>query len=192
MLGSAISYANMADDDFNKLKSRLSRYYSAVPSPETCLPLCWNYRDKNNCIGISAKNLRVQYKGLVTGCDDFSLRSYFAGKRSKDAASVRANKSIPVITGAYYFEIRVISKGREGYACSPKIKSRLIVLTSFGRHIGVGISSDVAQLTKLPGWERDSFGYHADDGNIFCGSGIGQPYGPTYSTGDVVGKDEEI
>ena len=30
-------------------------------------------------------------------------------------------------------------------------------------------------------------GYHGDDGNAFCGSGQGQIYGPTFTTGDVIG-----
>jgi len=37
------------------------------------------------------------------------------------------------------------------------------------------------------GWEKSSFGYHGDDGNSFCSSGSGQPYGPTFTTGDVTG-----
>jgi SPRY domain len=37
------------------------------------------------------------------------------------------------------------------------------------------------------GWDKNSFGYHGDDGNMFCSSGTGQPYGPTFTTGDVIG-----
>jgi len=37
------------------------------------------------------------------------------------------------------------------------------------------------------GWEKSSFGYHGDDGNSFCSSGSGQPYGSTFTTGDVIG-----
>jgi hypothetical protein len=39
----------------------------------------------------------------------------------------------------------------------------------------------------LPGWDKLSYGYHGDDGNAFCGSGTGQVYGPTFTTGDVIG-----
>lgn len=35
--------------------------------------------------------------------------------------------------------------------------------------------------------EPHSYGYHGDDGHRFSGSGVGTPYGPTYTTGDVVG-----
>lgn len=37
------------------------------------------------------------------------------------------------------------------------------------------------------GWEKQSYGYHADDGCVFSSSGTGQAYGPTFSTGDTVG-----
>lgn len=37
------------------------------------------------------------------------------------------------------------------------------------------------------GWERESFGYHGDDGHFFANSGSGTAYGPTYQEGDVVG-----
>lgn len=33
------------------------------------------------------------------------------------------------------------------------------------------------------GWDKQSYGYHGDDGNSFCSSGNGQPYGPTFTTG---------
>ena len=32
-----------------------------------------------------------------------------------------------------------------------------------------------------------SYGYHADDGNVYNQSGTGISYGPTFTTGDVVG-----
>ncbi|KAK2189475.1 hypothetical protein NP493_106g07006 [Ridgeia piscesae] len=32
-----------------------------------------------------------------------------------------------------------------------------------------------------------TYGYHGDDGHSFCSSGTGQPYGPTFTTGDVIG-----
>jgi len=41
------------------------------------------------------------------------------GKNHKDAASVRATHPIPTSCGIYYFEVKVISKGRDGYVeCS--------------------------------------------------------------------------
>lgn len=39
----------------------------------------------------------------------------------------------------------------------------------------------------VSGWDKQSYGYHGDDGHSFCSSGTGQPYGPTFTTGDVIG-----
>lgn len=39
----------------------------------------------------------------------------------------------------------------------------------------------------IAGWDKHSYGYHGDDGHSFCSSGTGQPYGPTFTTGDVIG-----
>ena len=37
------------------------------------------------------------------------------------------------------------------------------------------------------GWEKNTFGYHGDDGHKFFSTGNGQQYGPTFTTGDVIG-----
>jgi len=37
------------------------------------------------------------------------------GKTHKDAASVRATYPIPTSCGIYYFEVKIVSKGRDGY-----------------------------------------------------------------------------
>ncbi|KXZ54134.1 hypothetical protein GPECTOR_5g234 [Gonium pectorale] len=36
-------------------------------------------------------------------------------------------------------------------------------------------------------WEDGSYAYHGDDGKKFLGNGMGEPYGPTFGTGDTVG-----
>lgn len=60
----------------------------------------------------------------------------------------------------------------------------------------VVVSCSSAELASLlscsfplsfAGWDKHSYGYHGDDGHSFCSSGTGQPYGPTFTTGDVIG-----
>jgi hypothetical protein len=85
-----------------------------------------------------------------------------------DAASVRANHPIPASTGLFYFETTILSKGREGF-------------------IGVGFCRGNVLLSRLPGWEEDSWGYHGDDGHSFCCQGTGREYGPTFTTDDTIG-----
>jgi len=133
---------------------RISQLYPNVDENETPLPRQWSQRDKFSYLGLSQNNLRVHYKG--------------SGKNHKDAASVRTVRPIPASCGIYYFEVKIISKGRDGY-------------------MGIGLSASNVNLNRLPGWDKNSFGYHGDDGNSFCSSGTGQPYGPTFTTGDVIG-----
>lgn len=54
------------------------------------------------------------------------------GKTHKDAASVRATHPIPAACGLYYFEVRIVSKGRDGY-------------------MGIGLSAHGVNMNRLPG-----------------------------------------
>ncbi|XP_029951928.1 ran-binding protein 10 [Salarias fasciatus] len=148
----------LGDPAFNyqeqELSERLKRLYPAVNEEETPLPRSWSPKDKYSYIGLSQNNLRVHYKGH--------------GKNHKDAASVRATHPIPAACGIYYFEVKIVSKGRDGY-------------------MGIGLSAQGVNMNRLPGWDKHSYGYHGDDGHSFCSSGTGQPYGPTFTTGDVIG-----
>jgi hypothetical protein len=132
----------------------ISRLYPNVNQFETPLPRQWSAIHKCQTLNLSHNNLRVTYKG--------------PGKTHKDAASVRTDHPIPAACGIYYFEIKVISKGRDGY-------------------MGIGLSKSDVLLNRLPGWDKNSYGYHGDDGHSFCCSGTGQNYGPTFTTGDVIG-----
>jgi hypothetical protein len=44
----------------------------------------------------------------------------------------------------------------------------------------------------MPGWNHRSWGYHSDDAKLFAESVVGQWYGPTYQTGDIVGCRGDI
>uniref|UniRef100_A0A9J2Q6H6 B30.2/SPRY domain-containing protein n=1 Tax=Ascaris lumbricoides TaxID=6252 RepID=A0A9J2Q6H6_ASCLU len=90
------------------------------------------------------------------------------GKNPKDAGAVRSNHPIPVTCGVFYFEVLVVSS--ENDCC-----------------IGIGLCEKNVDLNRLPGWDKCSYGYHGDDGNFFCSSGSGSPYGRTFSSNDTVG-----
>ncbi|KAL8932571.1 MAG: hypothetical protein Q9211_006236 [Gyalolechia sp. 1 TL-2023] len=85
-----------------------------------------------------------------------------------EAAATRTDHPMPVQGGLYYYEVTIASKGKDGM-------------------IGIGFSGPKFSLEKLPGWEPDSWGWHGDDGNTFCCGITPKKYGPTYTTGDVVG-----
>ena len=57
--------------------------------------------------------------------------------------------------------------------------------------MGIGLATEefLNDNGKLPGWNRHSYGYHGDNGHTFfnCPNNGGQAYGPTFTTGDVIG-----
>lgn len=128
------------------------------------------------------------------------------GKSHNDAASVRTTCHIPASCGLYYFEVRIISKGRDGYmgiglTASSAQSFKMNRLPGKQIHISLAfrelISCLIIKLLRfknnkllrsyLLGWDKQSYGYHGDDGNSFCSSGNGQSYGPTFTTNDVIG-----
>eukprot|EP00128_Syssomonas_multiformis_P017080 Colp12_sorted_trinity150504_noHs@2266 len=136
------------------VEPRFSELYPNIDQETTHLPTTWNQKDKNQFLDLTHNSLRVHYKGQ--------------GKDDTQAAAVRANHPIPSACGVYYYEVRVIDKGRDGY-------------------IGIGVCAPSCPLSQLPGWGKNSYGYHGDDGSAFSSSGHGNPFGPTYSSGDIVG-----
>lgn len=135
---------------------RLRKFYPAVDTRVTPLPTRWADSDEYIVNHLALKNgkTRVEYKGK--------------GMTHKDAAAVRSQHPIPKTCGIFYYEVKIINKGRDGY-------------------IGMGLSDIKVKLNRLPGWDENSYGYHGDDGNIFAASGSGHAYGPTFTTGDVIG-----
>jgi hypothetical protein len=125
--------------------------------PEISFPSHWSSTDK--AVGVDLEEHT-----------DRPRRAYYVGpgKLDTDAAAVRANVPVPTEACIYYYEMTVVSAGAEGF-------------------IGLGLCAGDVALERLPGWEKNSIGYHGDDGHIFRDSGVGSPYGPTYSTGDTVG-----
>ena len=110
-----------------------------------------------------------KWGGLEVGPDGFDVKYVGAAKLSEhEAAAARTDHPMPSECGIYYYEISVLQKGKDGL-------------------IGVGFSSIKASLEKLPGWEPDSWAYHGDDGMSFCCQSTGKPYGPQFTTGDVIG-----
>ncbi|RDB28553.1 Ran-binding protein 9 [Hypsizygus marmoreus] len=86
----------------------------------------------------------------------------------RDAAAARTINPIPSACGIYYYEVEIISKGQKG-------------------HISIGFAARDVKLSRLPGWETNSWGYHGDDGCSFAAEKSGTQYGPTFGTGDIIG-----
>uniref|UniRef100_A0A7S3QTW5 B30.2/SPRY domain-containing protein n=1 Tax=Dunaliella tertiolecta TaxID=3047 RepID=A0A7S3QTW5_DUNTE len=100
--------------------------------------------------------------------DGTRVRYVGPGDDDSQAATIRTNAPAPPDCPLYYFEVEIVSSGQKGY-------------------IGIGFQTEDVLLSRLPGWDPHSYGYHGDDGNAFQGSGAGRSFGPTYGTGDVMG-----
>jgi hypothetical protein len=90
-------------------------------------------------------------------------------KITDEAASTRANFPIPKACGIYYYEVTVLSRLKDP------------------SYIGIGFSSTKASLSRMPGWEAESWAYHGDDGFAFAGTSQGKAYGPRFGREDVIG-----
>ncbi|GLC42436.1 hypothetical protein PLESTF_000812400 [Pleodorina starrii] len=123
------------------------------------LPSLWEPR---------VSGIRNQHAMQYLKVDGTRVRYVGPGDDDSQAATIRANYPLPADCPLYYFEVKVLNKGQAGF-------------------IGIGFCTDEVLLTRLPGWDPHSYGYHGDDGHAFSGSGTGRPYGPSFTTGDVVG-----
>jgi len=149
----------------DQFRNRMRKLYPAVDESVTPLPRFWTSHKELSSKLIIQQGTRVEYKGP-------------GSKGYKDAASARTNTEIPAVCGIYYFEITVISKGRDGY-----IGIGLVGHNDDSQHL----NAQQGGYNRLPGWDQDSYGYHGDDGNAFSKSAHGQKYGPIYGSGDIVG-----
>ncbi|KAG8812634.1 hypothetical protein FRC17_001927 [Serendipita sp. 399] len=100
---------------------------------------------------------------------DVTFNGHASSLDTRDAAAVRAECPIPAACGIYYYEVKVVDRGNKG-------------------QISIGFATKDLQLSKLPGWEPGSWGYHGDDGLSFSGQPrSGAEFGPRFGTGDTIG-----
>jgi hypothetical protein len=91
------------------------------------------------------------------------------GRDDSEAGAVRADAPIPQNLPVFYYEVKVVDKGRDGY-------------------MSMGVMTIKSATDKLVGWDTESLGYHGDDGLLFRGnSGQGDPFGPKWGQDDIVG-----
>lgn len=110
-----------------------------------------------------------KYSALEIMADGTELRLSGSTMRNTDeAATARADWPMPKDVGIFYYEVTILSRGKDGM-------------------IGIGFSSQKASLNRLPGWEPESWAYHGDDGFVFTSSSSGKAYGPHFSSQDVIG-----
>ncbi|KAG7477410.1 hypothetical protein MATL_G00069200 [Megalops atlanticus] len=88
------------------------------------------------------------------------------GKSIMDVGLAQARRSLS--TRSHYYEVEIVDAGEKCY-------------------IALGLARRDYPKNRHPGWSRGSVAYHADDGKIFHGSGVGDPFGPRCFEGDIMG-----
>ncbi|XP_074659997.1 SPRY domain-containing protein 3-like [Tubulanus polymorphus] len=88
------------------------------------------------------------------------------GKSIVDVGLAQAR--YPLNPTNHYFEIEIIDPGANCY-------------------IAIGLAKRDYPRQRHPGWNKGSIAYHADDGKIFIGSGVGDHFGPKCHKGDIMG-----
>lgn len=151
------TYVSELDTIIEAFHKRLRELYPCVDDV-TRLPHNWSPDSKAPPLGLTNDKLSCYYRSNRRSDDEDKLT----------AAAVKADHCIPPSCLLYYFEIKCCSMGREGV-------------------MGIGLTSAKVPLMKLPGWSKESYGYHADDGNTFSGESRGRTYGPKFEQNDVIG-----
>ncbi|KAL2329412.1 hypothetical protein Fmac_022839 [Flemingia macrophylla] len=105
---------------------------------------------------------------VVVSTDKLSVKYTSVNLHGHDVGVIQANKPAPTKRLIYYFEIHVKDAGVKG-------------------QIAIGFTSETFKMRRQPGWEANSCGYHGDDGLLYHGHGKGEAFGPTFTSGDVVG-----
>ncbi|KAG5363648.1 Ran-binding protein 9 [Yarrowia sp. B02] len=81
----------------------------------------------------------------------------------------KSDAPIPRGCGVYYYEVEILAASKDSAVC-------------------MGFCKTSAPLSKPPGFETESWGYHSDYGNVMCCQGTSKDYGSSFNQpGDVVG-----
>ncbi|KAI9643906.1 hypothetical protein NHQ30_007257 [Ciborinia camelliae] len=133
---------------------------SSLVEDESLLPLPskWSTNDKFGALEVTSDALEVKLTGPKSAMND----------RDFESCAIRSDHPMPPQCGIYYFEVTILSRKRED-------------------SIGIGFSSKQVPLSRLPGWEPDSWAYHGDDGHAYGGANSGKSYGPAFTTDDIIG-----
>jgi len=136
---------------------------------EEKLTNAWNLIDRTNGLFPNSISENGYYfYDLEVSDDGLDVVYVGYGEDDDDSSAIKGNIEILSNNPIYYFEIKILNEGIEGF-------------------IGVGLAHINCLVDRLPGWEIYSFGYHGDDGHLFDCSGYGKKYGPRFSKKDVIG-----
>lgn len=99
-----------------------------------------------------------------------TLLEYMGEEKSRGLRAIvgLAQARQPLNTRFHYYELEITDAGENCY-------------------IALGLACRGYPEDRHPGWSKGSIAYHADDGNLFQGSGVGDQFGPRCFEGDIMG-----
>lgn len=121
------------------------------------IPRTWTKHDSNTIVTSLQGNKNVEVR------NDSNIN-----ENNKEFSWLRGDVVIPQLCGIYYYEVTF------DYCLRDTV-------------IGVGFCHSKASLTKLPGIDQFSWGYHSDDGRTASNPGHNQQFGPPYGMHDTIG-----
>ena len=124
-------------------------------SPSTPLPDDFDKPTKKSFLSLSHSTTG---RALIKFCDGPRVT-----ETDDDACALRANRPIPYECGVYYYEVECINAGLEGF-------------------MSVGWMLRTTGLQRLVGWDKGTWGWHADDGMSFNQSGSGEEFAERWSS----------
>ncbi|KAI0179215.1 SPRY domain-containing protein [Hypoxylon sp. FL1284] len=125
------------------------------------LPTKWNKDDKHGALEVLANGREVKYAANRSSRD-----------QDHESCAIRADHPMPWQAGIYYFEVAIFSRSARREETT----------------VCIGFSNKTVALTRPPGWEAGSWGYHGDDGDVYAGHNVGQAYeGASFGAHDTIG-----
>eukprot|EP01100_Stratorugosa_tubuloviscum_P015161 TRINITY_DN851_c0_g1_i1.p1 TRINITY_DN851_c0_g1~~TRINITY_DN851_c0_g1_i1.p1 ORF type:complete len:503 (+),score=210.94 TRINITY_DN851_c0_g1_i1:16-1524(+) len=107
--------------------------------------------------------------GIELSQDSLKATYKNLGRSDSETASIRTSKAIPSSSGISYWEITINNTGRDST-------------------ISIGFSTSQISLNRLPGWEKNSFGYNGSNGHCcYNQSSNSVYYGHVFKNGDIIG-----
>ena len=108
----------------------------------------------------------LRSNGVSFADDALTLEYCGNGLEGQDVGIAQARHCVDRTN--HYFEMEILSSGREGW-------------------LALGLAKTTYPLHRHPGWNKGSVGYHADNGQLYKERGHGVPFGPECSVGDIMG-----
>ena len=168
-----LSYTKKSSLDFD---DRVKFLYPMVDTVTEPLPKNLSIIDRSSMAKIESNNpLRVEYEwdesvreGNFLMGTNYNPEDHVFMQGADHIGCVRADHPIPPAAGLYYFEMKVLCEAAE-------------------RLCFIGLTHSSSNLQRAPGWDRDTYGYHGDNGKTYADTLRGSTYGPTFGANDIIG-----